>query len=46
MAREHIVFSFRAAAGAGNYDELPMLPKDVDLQVHLSRNDRPQPGSG
>lgn len=43
MAREHMVFSFQAAATAGNYDERPMLPDDVDLQVHLSRNDRPQP---
>ena len=33
MAREHQVFSFRAAAESGNYDELPMLPEDVDLQV-------------
>ena len=37
------MFSFRAATEAGNYDELPMLPEDVDLQLHLSRNDRPQP---
>ena len=43
MAREHMVFSFQAAAKAGNYDERPMLPNDVDLQVHLSRNNRQQP---
>ena len=43
MAREHMVFSFQAAAKAGNYDERPMLPDDVDLQVHLSRNNKPQP---
>lgn len=43
MAREHMVFTFKAATGAGNYDERPMLPDDVDLQVHLSRNSRPQP---
>ena len=43
MAREHMVFSFQAARSASNYDERPMLPDDVDLQVHLSRNSRPQP---
>ncbi|MBT7769578.1 MAG: hypothetical protein HN705_06300 [Rhodospirillales bacterium] len=43
MAREHMVSSFQAAAKSGNYDERPMLPADVDLQVHLSRNNRPQP---
>jgi len=43
MAREYMVFSFQEAAKAGNYDERPMLPDDVDLQLHLSRNSRPQP---
>lgn len=43
MAREHMVFSFQAAAQTGNFDERPMLPDDVDMQVHLSKNDQPQP---
>jgi 3-hydroxyanthranilate 3,4-dioxygenase len=43
VAREHLVFSFKEATKAGNYDERPMLPDDVDLQVHLSRNSQPQP---
>lgn len=32
-----------AAREARAYDELPMLRTDIDMQVHLSRNDRPQP---
>ncbi|MGH7091301.1 MAG: hypothetical protein ACREFQ_20595 [Stellaceae bacterium] len=43
MARNHMVFTFAEAAKAGPYDERPMLPDTLDLQVHLSRNDRPQP---
>jgi len=43
MARNLMVFSFAAAAQAGPYDERPMLPDSLDLQVHLSKNDRPQP---
>jgi len=31
------------AAKRGPYDEYPMLPPEIDPQVHLSRNDRPQP---
>lgn len=32
-----------AAQQRGPYDEYPMLPPGIDPQVHLSRNDRPQP---
>lgn len=35
--------TFKEAAGAGAYDEYPMLPPKVDPQLHLSRNDRIQP---
>lgn len=34
---------FREAKKLGPYDERPMLPADVQLQIFLSRNDRPQP---
>ena len=43
MAREHMFLTFVEAANSGPYDERPMLPADIDLQIHLSRNDRPQP---
>jgi hypothetical protein len=43
MPRHHAVQTFAAAQGAGPYDERPMLPETLDLQIHLSRNDRPQP---
>jgi mannose-6-phosphate isomerase-like protein (cupin superfamily) len=35
--------AFREAAKLGPYDEMPMLPDDKQVQVHLSKNDRPQP---
>ncbi|HUT48960.1 MAG TPA: AraC family ligand binding domain-containing protein [Alphaproteobacteria bacterium] len=35
--------TFKEAANAGPFDEYPMLPPGVDPQLHLSRNDRPQP---
>jgi len=34
---------WREAAKVGAYDEMPMLPDDKQVQVHLSKNDRPQP---
>jgi len=34
---------WREAAKLGAYAEMPMLPDDKQVQVHLSRNDRPQP---
>ena len=43
IERRRMFHLFKAAKEAGPYDELPMLPTDFDLQVHLSRNDRPQP---
>jgi len=35
--------TWREAAKLGAYDEMPMLPSDKQVQVHLSKNDRPQP---
>ncbi len=43
MPRNLMVFTFAEAAKAGPYDERPMLPDTLDLQIHLSKNDRPQP---
>ena len=43
MARNHMVFTFAEAPKAGAYDEKPMLPDTLDLQIHLSRNAVPQP---
>lgn len=34
---------WREAAKLGAYAEMPMLPEDKQVQVHLSKNDRPQP---
>ncbi len=34
---------WREAAKVGAYAEMPMLPDDKQVQVHLSTNDRPQP---
>ena len=43
MARKKTFQTFREAKKLGPYDERPMLPDDVDPQLHLSRNDRIQP---
>jgi hypothetical protein len=43
MARNLMVFTFAEAAKAGPYDERPMLPDSLDLQIHLSKNAIPQP---
>lgn len=43
MAGKMMFMTFKEAAAAGPYDEYPMLPPQVDPQLHLSRNDRPQP---
>jgi 3-hydroxyanthranilate 3,4-dioxygenase len=43
MPRNHTVFTPVAALKAGNFDERPMLPDTLDLQIHLSKNNRPQP---
>jgi hypothetical protein len=34
---------WREAVKVGAYDEMPMLPDDKQVQVHLSKSDRPQP---
>ena len=43
MPRKKTFQLWREAAKVGAYDEMPMLPDDIQIQVHLSRNDRPQP---
>jgi glyoxylate utilization-related uncharacterized protein len=35
--------ALREGAKVGPYDEMPMLPDDKQVQIHLSKNDRPQP---
>jgi mannose-6-phosphate isomerase-like protein (cupin superfamily) len=43
MPGKMMFMTFKEAETAGPYDEYPMLPAAVDPQLHLSRNDRPQP---
>lgn len=43
MTRRNQVDTFEAGKTAGPYDEYPVLLQEVDPQLHLSRNDRPQP---
>ncbi|MBV9119936.1 MAG: hypothetical protein JOZ39_04450, partial [Chloroflexi bacterium] len=43
MPRKRALNLYHAAHEAGPYDERPMLPEKFDLQLHLSRNVRPQP---
>lgn len=43
MSRKRMLHTFKEAADCGPYDEYPVLPPEVDPQLHLSRNDRPQP---
>lgn len=43
MDRRRMLHLFNAASECGPYDELPNFPSQFDLQLHLSRNDRPQP---
>jgi hypothetical protein len=43
FTRKKMVQAFEAARECGPYDELPVLVEDRDPQLHLSRNDRPQP---
>ncbi|MGH7899485.1 MAG: JmjC domain-containing protein [Candidatus Binatia bacterium] len=43
MDRKRTFNVFRLAESAGPYDELPVLPAEIDPQIHLSRNSRPQP---
>ena len=41
--RRQMFHTFKEAANAGRYDELPMLPVNIDPQLNLSRNDVDQP---
>ena len=43
MPRKKTFQALREAARLGACDEMPMLPDDIQIQVQLSRNDRPQP---
>ena len=43
MARKERFAAFDEGAKRGPYDEYPMFPAGVDPQIHVSRNDRPQP---
>jgi 3-hydroxyanthranilate 3,4-dioxygenase len=38
-----MIDTFKDAEALGPYDEYPVLVPNVDPQLHLSRNDRPQP---
>ncbi len=43
LPRKKTFVVFREAPKLGPYDERPMLPEDVQLQICLSRNDHRQP---
>ena len=43
LQRKRMFHAFAVAKDAAPYDEMPVLRPDIDPQVHLSRNDRPQP---
>jgi len=43
MPRSRMFDTFREAPAFGPFDEYPVLSPGVDPQLHLSRNDRPQP---
>lgn len=43
LPRKKTFVVFREAKKLGPYDERPMLPGDVQLQIHMSRNDHRQP---
>ncbi len=43
MPRKKTFQTFREAKKLGPYAELPLLPEDIQVQLFLSRNDRPQP---
>lgn len=43
MARRRMLDTYDTAQNSGPYDEYPVLPEGVDPQLHLSKNDRPQP---
>jgi len=43
LARKKTFHVFKEANKTGPYDERPMLPDAIDIQVFMSRNDHPQP---
>lgn len=43
MPRRRMLDTFDTAKDLGPYDEYPVLSEQVDPQLHLSVNDRPQP---
>jgi 3-hydroxyanthranilate 3,4-dioxygenase len=43
MPRKKTFQVLREAKKLGAYAEMPMLPDEIQVQLHLSRNDRPQP---
>ena len=43
MPRKKTFQVLREAKKLGAYSEMPMLPEDIQVQLHLSRNDRSQP---
>jgi 3-hydroxyanthranilate 3,4-dioxygenase len=43
MDRRRMLNAFKAGAELGPFDEFPVLTAGINPQVHLSRNDRPQP---
>lgn len=43
IARSRFFDSFAHLESCGSYDEIPVLPFEVDPQVHVSLADRPQP---
>jgi 3-hydroxyanthranilate 3,4-dioxygenase len=43
MARKKTFQTLREGKKVGAYDDMPMLPEDIQVQLHLSRNDKPQP---
>lgn len=43
MDRRRMLHTFKAAQEVGNYEEVPVLPINVDPQLYLSRNSVPQP---
>ena len=43
MTGKRMFVTYKEAKKRGFFDEYPMLPDDVDCQMHLSRNNKPQP---
>jgi hypothetical protein len=43
MKRRRMLQAFKTAVDVGNYDDVPVLPRNVDPQVHISRNTVSQP---